>query len=81
MIYNINFHSGKDKDVPQPASESQDPVGEGHTKRLSVLEEQYESSRYLTHIARGAGLGYGTTPSIPAADTAAPVKTTDTSKQ
>lgn len=26
---------------------------------MTALEQQYESSRYLTHIARGAGLGYG----------------------
>ena len=28
-------------------------------KTLSTLEQQYETSRYMTHMARGAGLGYG----------------------
>ena len=32
---------------------------EEHSKRMGVLEHQYESSRYQTHIARGVGLGYG----------------------
>ena len=27
---------------------------------LHSLQQQYDTSRYLTHIARGAGLGYGT---------------------
>lgn len=26
---------------------------------MDVLEHQYESSRFQTHIARGVGLGYG----------------------
>ena len=25
---------------------------------LKKLEQQYESSRYLTHVARGVGLGF-----------------------
>ena len=32
------------------------------------LEEQYEVSRYLTHIARGAGLGYGSQSAAPVTD-------------
>jgi len=27
---------------------------------LHSLQQQYDTSRYMTHIARGAGLGYGT---------------------
>lgn len=30
---------------------------------LKKLEKQYESSRYLTHIARGVGLGFAPTDS------------------
>ena len=41
------------------ASSSNKEVQEEHSKRLSVLEHQYESSRFQTHIARGVGLGYG----------------------
>jgi len=32
---------------------------ESHAKTLDSLQQQYETSRYLTHIARGSGLGYG----------------------
>ena len=32
-----------------------------HSSTLKKLEEQYESSRYLTHVARGVGLGFGST--------------------
>ena len=27
---------------------------------LHSLQQQYDASRYMTHVARGAGLGYGT---------------------
>ena len=43
-----------------PSNEEQDEGSVQTSERtLTVLEQQYESSRYLTHIARGAGLGYG----------------------
>ena len=29
------------------------------TEVMKNLEQQYEASRYLTHMARGMGLGYG----------------------
>lgn len=29
-----------------------------HSATLKKLEQQYESSRYLTHVARGVGLGF-----------------------
>lgn len=32
-----------------------------NSRTLKKLEQQYESSRYLTHVARGVGLGFGTT--------------------
>lgn len=32
-----------------------------NSNTLKKLEQQYESSRYLTHVARGVGLGFGTT--------------------
>ena len=41
------------------ASASNKEMQEEHSKRLTVLEHQYESSRFQTHIARGVGLGYG----------------------
>lgn len=34
-------------------------VKEIRAKTLKRLEEQYDASRYTTHIAKGAGLGYG----------------------
>ena len=40
-------------------SASNKEMQEEHSKRLTVLEHQYESSRFQTHIARGVGLGYG----------------------
>ena len=41
-----------------------DKEGEGevqkkHTETLNDLEQQYELSRFMTHMAKGAGLGYG----------------------
>jgi hypothetical protein len=32
------------------------------TFTLQKLEQQYESSRYLTHMARGVGLGFNSAP-------------------
>ena len=34
------------------------------SKLLQDLESQYESSRFMTHLAKGAGLGYGTSAQI-----------------
>ena len=42
------------------ASMDNKEVQDEHSKRMNVLEHQFESSRYQTHIARGVGLGYGT---------------------
>ena len=42
------------KAVPQK-EEKEEPSDSSTMKRL---EQQYESSRYLTHIARGVGLGF-----------------------
>lgn len=42
--------------------ENEQETPEEHKESTSVmknLEQQYESSRYLTHMARGYGLGYG----------------------
>ncbi len=39
--------------------EESDQLKEKHAKTLSNLEEQYETSRFVTHVAKGAGLGYG----------------------
>lgn len=33
-------------------------------KLLDNLEAQYEASRFMTHLAKGAGLGYGSNASI-----------------
>lgn len=33
-----------------------------HSTTLNKLERQYESSRYLTHVARGVGLGFNSAP-------------------
>ena len=32
-----------------------------HSGTLKRLEQQYESSRFLTHVARGVGLGFAST--------------------
>ena len=34
-------------------------VQDEHNTTLKNLEHQYEASRFLTHVARGTGLGYG----------------------
>ena len=49
----------------QPSSQSPAASSEGntlkeqHEKLRKDLEQQYESSRYMTHLARGSGLGFG----------------------
>ena len=37
---------------------------EKHGKLLDDLQQQYETSRFMTHLARGVGLGYGTSSSF-----------------
>ena len=37
----------------------QSEMKEKHEKLLKDLEQQYEASRYMTHLARGSGLGFG----------------------
>ena len=41
------------------STEESDKLREKHARTLGSLEEQYDASRYVTHIAKGAGLGYG----------------------
>jgi len=48
--------SGASKSAAAGESEG---TAQNSEKKLNALEQQYEASRYLTHIARGAGLGYG----------------------
>ena len=56
------------KDAPSSQASSQtaatssdgNMLKEKHEKLRKDLEQQYESSRYMTHLARGSGLGYGT---------------------
>lgn len=48
------------KDQP---SETKDVPSES-SKILQALESQYETSRFMTHLAKGAGLGYGTSAQI-----------------
>ena len=38
---------------------NQDVEKKKTNKLLDDLEAQYESSRFMTHLAKGAGLGYG----------------------
>lgn len=38
-----------------------DNIKEEHTDTLKNLEHQYETSRFLTHVARGVGLGFTST--------------------
>ena len=45
---------------PAPTSSDGNKMKEKHEKLRKDLEQQYESSRYMTHLARGSGLGYGT---------------------
>ena len=46
------------KGDPQKASEG-DKIKERSSQLLNNLESQYETSRYMTHLAKGAGLGFG----------------------
>ena len=45
---------------PAATSSGENKMKEKHEKLRKDLEQQYESSRYMTHLARGSGLGYGT---------------------
>lgn len=52
--------------IPFPGStsksaESDEIKKDEHSMTLKKLEKQYESSRYLTHVARGVGLGFAST--------------------
>ena len=51
-----NLHAGT---ASPTASENKD-LKEKHDKLLSDMEKQYETSRFMTHLAKGVGLGYGT---------------------
>lgn len=44
----------------QAVSSDGSKMKEKHEKLLKDLEQQYETSRFMTHLARGSGLGYGT---------------------
>ena len=59
QILIILFSSTVGSETATSASAGNKEVREEHSKRMDVLEHQYESSRYQTHIARGVGLGYG----------------------
>lgn len=60
---------GMNKGTPPTQSTSQAPstsstedsseMKEKHEKLRRDLEQQYEASRYMTHLARGSGLGFG----------------------
>ena len=56
----LSVHRAHSTDPTSATSSSANKEAqEEHSKRMNVLEYQYESSRYQTHIARGVGLGYG----------------------
>lgn len=55
----LSGSAGADKVNEQALKEESEQLKEKHAKTLSGLEEQYETSRYVTHVAKGAGLGYG----------------------
>lgn len=44
----------------QAASSDGTKMKEKHEKLFKDLQQQYETSRFMTHLARGSGLGYGT---------------------
>ena len=41
------------------ATQDSSKVTGRNTNLLNALEAQYETSRFMTHLAKGAGLGYG----------------------
>ena len=43
----------------QAAGTGSSEMKEKHEKLRKDLEQQYEASRYMTHLARGSGLGFG----------------------
>ena len=59
QIFDNVFSSTVGSEAATSASAGNKEVREEHSKRMDVLEHQYESSRFQTHIARGVGLGYG----------------------
>ncbi len=50
---------GHKSSCSRPSEKKSEGRSKSSEKALTVLEQQYETSRYLTHVARGAGLGYG----------------------
>lgn len=44
----------------QAVSSDGSKMKEKHEKLFKDLQQQYETSRFMTHLARGSGLGYGT---------------------
>lgn len=59
ILNDVGESKGETSAVPQNELNDEPPI-EDRDRTLNALEQQYEASRYLTHIARGAGLGYGT---------------------
>lgn len=51
----------------QAVSSDGSKMKEKHEKLFQDLQQQYETSRFMTHLARGSGLGYGTS-SFPSGD-------------
>lgn len=51
--YTFSFIGSK-----SPKTEDKKIEKKEQSTTLQKLEQQYESSRYLTHIARGVGLGF-----------------------
>lgn len=43
----------------QPSEQINEGSAKSSERALTALEQQYEASRFLTHVARGVGLGYG----------------------
>lgn len=43
-----------------PKQDDQEKVKERNAKTLSDLETQYETSRFMTHVGKGLGLGFAT---------------------
>jgi len=56
VLFSLSFcyFIGSSSDAKQSSE-----VSPESTDVMKNLEQQYESSRYLTHMARGLGLGYG----------------------
>ena len=51
--------SSAEQSAVEPQGAGSSEMKEKHEKLKKDLEQQYEASRYMTHLAKGSGLGFG----------------------